>query len=168
MTDDTIATRRSFLKGGAVAAVPLAATGAAALIAEHDHKARLAKLEAEAAIRDLHQAWLRHVNTGARAEAAALFTDPKAGLHEALSGVAVDHAGAPDAIKLAADGLSASGVYQCVVQTQVERPRDCTLAQMAHAQGEGMIRSTQRQVLKARYVKTGQGWTIESHRFEAG
>ena len=167
MTDETIATRRSFLKGGAVAAVPFAATGAAALIAEQDHKARLARLEAEAAIRDLHQAWLRHVNTGTRAEAAALFADPKAGLHETISGVAADHTGAPDEIKPAADGLSASGAYHCVVETKVERPRDCTLAQMAHAQGEGMIRSAQRQVLKARYVKTGQGWAIETHRFEA-
>ena len=168
MTDETIATRRSFLKGGAVAAVPIAATGAAALIAEQDHQARLARLEAEAAIRDLHQAWLRHVNTGAHAQAAALFADPRAGLHEALSGVVADHAGAPDATKLAADGLSASGVYTCVVETEVERPRDCTLNQMAHAQGEGMIRSAQRQLLKARYVKTGQGWAIETHRFEAG
>ncbi len=166
MTDETIASRRSFLKGGAVVAVPLAATGAAALIAEQDHRARLARLENEAAIRDLHQAWLRHVNTGAHAEAAALFANPQAGLHEAISGVTPDHAGAPDAIKLASDGLSALGVYRCVVETEVPRVLDCTLAEMAHAQGEGMLRRSERQVLKARYVKTGQGWAIETHRFE--
>jgi hypothetical protein len=170
MTDRTQATRRSFLQGGAVAAAPLAAMGAAALVAEHDHRAALARLQDEAAIRDLHQAWLRRINTGERAEAARLFVDPqtgpKAGLHAGIGRVNADHAAAPDEIRLAADGLSASGVYACLVETETPRAPDCTLAQMALAQGEGMIRTSQRRVLKARYVKAAAGWAIETLRFE--
>ena len=170
MTDRTQATRRSFLQGGAVAAAPLAAMGAAALVAEHDHRAALARLQDEAAIRDLHQTWLRRINTGERAGAAQLFVDPqtgpKAGLHAGISRVNADHAAAPDEISLAADGRSAAGVYACVVETESPRPLDCTLAQMAHAQGEGVIRASERRVLRARYVKADQGWAIEALRFE--
>ncbi len=63
MTTDTVSTRRSFLKGGAVAAAPLAVAAGGAAMAEDGRKARLARLEDEAAIRELHQAWLRRINT---------------------------------------------------------------------------------------------------------
>jgi hypothetical protein len=166
MTAKTIATRRSFLKGGALAAAPLAAAGAAGLIAENQHRAELARLKDEAAIRDLHQTWLRRVNTGAHAEAAQLFADPRTGLHKSVSRVTADHAGAPDAIRLASDGMSASGLYHCEVETETPRSLDCTLAQMAEAQGEGMLRSAERRLLKARYVKAANGWVIDTLRFE--
>jgi hypothetical protein len=163
MATDKTSTRRSFLK---VAAAPLAAAGAAAAIAGRDHTAELARLKEEAAIRDLHQAWLRRINTGAHGEAAALFADPTTGLHKAVSRVSPYHAGAPDALTLAPDRLSASGLYHCEVETLATRALDCTLAQMAAAQGEGMLRSVQRRVLRARYVKAGDGWAIEAVRFE--
>lgn len=115
-------------------------------------------MQAEAAIRDLHQAWLRQVNTGDRAEAARL--------DKAVVGVAADHHGAPDQIMLAADRLSATGRYRCLVQTETELAQDCTLAQMAHAQGEGRIRSGERRVLHARYLKTPDGWAIGTLRSE--
>jgi hypothetical protein len=166
MATDKTSTRRAFLKVGAIAAAPLGVAGAAAAITEHDHRAELVRLKDETAIRDLHQAWLRRVNTGEHGQAAALFADPKAGLHKAVSRIAPDLAAAPDAITLAPDRLTASGVFHCAVETMAPRPLDCTLAQMAAAQGEGMISSVERRVVKARYVKAGDGWAIEAVRFE--
>jgi hypothetical protein len=166
MTTGKTSTRRAFLKVGAIAATPLAGAGAAGALAQHDHEAQLARLKDETAIRDLHQAWLRRVNTGEHGQAAALFAGPKAGLHEGLSRVSPDHAAAADAITLAPDRLTASGLYHCEVETAAPRPLDCTLAQMAAAQGEGMIRSAERRVLRARYIKAGDGWAIEAVRFE--
>lgn len=161
MTDKsarTVSTRRAFLKGAAVAAAPVAAAGTAAVIGMTEHEARLARLQAEAQIRALHQDWLRQVAAGDRAEASRL--------HEAVVRVSADHAAAPDAITLAADGRSAHGRYACVVETEVPRPLDCTLAQMAKAQGEGMIRASERGVVKAEYVKGPDGWTIRKLAFE--
>ena len=156
--------RRAFLKGASLAAAPLAAAGVAAAT-KGEHEARIEKLQAEAAIRDLHQAWLRRVNT--KVEAAELFADPKqARLHDAVNRIDADHQGAADDIRLAADGLSASGRYACVVETQTELAKDCTLAQMRHAQGEGWLRQSERRLLKAEYVKTDGRWAIARLRFE--
>src|SRR6185312_5790174 len=75
MSEQPDSTRRAFLKGGALAAAPLAAAGAAAVAAKSGHAAEIERLQAEAAIRDLHQAWLRKVNIGA--DTSALFVDRK-------------------------------------------------------------------------------------------
>jgi hypothetical protein len=158
MTDKTISNRRSFLKGAAIAAAPVAAAGAATVAVADERHARLARLEAEAQVRAVHQDWLRKVNTGERAEAARL--------HEAVTRLDTDHAGEPDSITLAADGQRAEGRYHCVVETETPRPLDCTLAQMAAAQGEGMLRHSERRVLKARYVRADEGWAIDTLRFE--
>lgn len=157
--------RRAFFKLGALAAAPLAAAGGAAAAARNDHEAKIARLQAEAAIRDLHQAWLRRVNSGT--EAAALFADPKrARLDETVNRIDADHEGAADAVRLAPDGLHASGRFACVVETQTELAQDCTLARMRHAQGEGWVRQSERRVLKADYVKTDGRWAIARLRFE--
>ncbi len=158
MTNNASASRRAFLKGGALVAAPVAAAGVGAVVGQREHEAELDRLKAQAAIRDLHQTWLRKVNIGDAAEAARL--------DKAVVGVAADHQGAPDEIVLAADGQSAKGRFHCVVQTETERARDCTLAQMAHAQGEGRMRSSDRRVLHADYVKTADGWAIGRIRAE--
>jgi hypothetical protein len=157
--------RRAFLKGASLAAAPLAAAGAAAAAVKGEHEAKVERLQSEAAIRDLHQAWLRRVNTGA--EAAELFADPKqAHLDETVSRIEADHQGAADHIRLTADGLHASGRYACVVETQSELAQDCTLAQMRHAQGEGWLRQSERRLVRADYVKTDGRWTIAKLGFE--
>jgi hypothetical protein len=156
MSDKSTSSRRAFLKGAAIAAAPVAAASAASAVSADERHARLARLEAEAQVRALHQDWLRKVNAGDPAEAKRL--------HETVSRVDADHAGAPDEIKLLASGLRAEARYACVVETAVERPRDCTLAQMAHAQGEGLIRTRERRVLKASYVKAEGGWAIQTLR----
>ena len=165
MGEKTRSTRRAFLKGGVLAAAPLAGAAAAGVAAKSGHDAELARLQAEAAIRDLHGAWLRKVNSGA--EAGELFVDPiRARLPEVVTAVGADHAGAAEEVRLHADGLAASGRYACVVETQSELAKDCTLAQMRHAQGEGWLRRSERRVLKADYVKTDGRWAIARLSFE--
>jgi hypothetical protein len=162
MSKDTTSTRRSFLKRGALLAAPLAAVAApAAILADDELKARLARLENEAAIRELHQIWLRAINTRAHDEAASLFADPK---HDAFDpsvrSIAPDHAGEPDAIELAAEGKRAAGRFHCAVEIETAIAKDSTLAQMAHAQGGGFVRRIERRVLRVEYVKSAGAWAI--------
>ena len=149
MSRETASTRRAFVKVGALLAAPLAVAAPAAALADAERKARLARLEDEAAIRALHQAWLRRVNAGEDAP-----------FEKAVRSLAVDPSGEPDAIELAADGHSASGRFACAAEIETDIAEDCTLVQMAHAQGGGVIRHTERRVLKAAYVKTKGAWAI--------
>jgi hypothetical protein len=165
MTENSRSTRRAFLKGGALAAAPLAAAGAAAAATQSEHEATIARLQAEAAVRDLHRAWLRRVNTGA--ESSDLFAEPRRSpLHETVTRIDTDHEGAADEVCLAADGLAASARYACVVETEIEIAPDTTLAQMRHAQGEGYLRRSDRRLLRAAYVKTDDCWAIAKLSFE--
>ncbi len=161
MTTDTVSSRRSILKGGALLAAPLAVVSTTAAVAEEAHKSRLAQLEDQTAIRDLHQAWLRKVNTGAREDAGLPFADPRrAAFDKTVSSIAPDHAGEVDAIEIASDGKSAAGRFSCTVEVATELPKDSTLAQMAHAQGGGTVRHSERRLLKAAYVKVDGAWAI--------
>ena len=166
MSTQSISTRRSLLKGGAFLAAPLAVAAPAAAMADDARKARLAHLEAEAAIRELHRNWLQRINTGAREDAALLFADPeRAAFDKAVRGIATDHAGEPDAITIAADGRSANGRFHCAVEVETAIPPESTLAQMAHVQGGGFVRHTERLVLKADYVKADGAWSIAKVEF---
>jgi hypothetical protein len=166
MTKDTTSTRRSFLKGGAVLAAPLAVAVPAALVADNGLKARLARLEDEAAVRELHQAWMRRINTEAGAAAAPLFADSEGtSFSQTLGSIAPDHAGQPDAIEIAADGKNAAGWFHCTVEIETTIAQDCTLARMAHAQGGGFVRRTERRVLKVEYQKASGVWAIAKVEF---
>jgi len=167
MNTDNTSTRRSFLKGGALIAAPLAAVAAPSLVkADDELKARLAKLENEAAIRELHQTWLRRINTGAADAAAPLFSFPESGtFDQAVRSVAPDHAGQPDMIEIAADGKSAAGRFHCAVEIETAIAQDCTLAQMARQQGSGFIRRTERRVLNVEYEKASGAWAIAKMEF---
>lgn len=152
MSKETTPTRRSFLKSGALLAAPLVPS---AVMAGEDLKARVARLENEAAIRELHHEWLRRVNTGAG----------DAALDPSVRGIAPDHAGKPDAIEVAANGRSATGKFHCNVEFATAIAQDTTLAQMAYAQGGGFSRRTARRVLKVGYVKTNGAWAIAKVEF---
>ena len=166
MSAQSTSSRRSFLKGGALAAAPLAVAVPAAAMAGNEHQVRAQRLQDEAEIRALHQAWLRKMATNT--DASALFANAKAAkLPKAVRGVSTDHAGEADHIKVAADGLSATGRFATLVDLETELPRDTTLAQMAHAQGQGVVRATERRTLHVNYVKAEGGWVIagmEIHR----
>jgi hypothetical protein len=159
--EDSASTRRSFLKGGAVAAAPLAVAAPALAMAQQHQAARLARLEDEAAIRDLHQAWMRRINTGAHEDAARLFADPgRARFDEAVRSLAADHAAASDHIEIAQGGLTARGRFHCAVEIETAIAPDCTAAQMARLQGGGLVRRTEPRLLKAEYVKSAGAWAI--------
>ena len=159
MSTDTTSSRRSFLKGGAIAAAPLAIAVPAAALAAEDHKARAQKLQDQAEIAALHLAWLRKLAVGA--DASALFADPKAArLDRAIQGVSADHSGEADRIEVAADGQSASGRFAVKIDLQSELPRDSTLGQMAHLQGGGAVRHAETRTLHASYVKSAGAWAI--------
>lgn len=166
MTTDIHSTRRSFLKTGALLAAPLGAAASAAEIAHDGLKARLARLEDEAAIRELHQTWLRRVNTDtARGEAGdaptTLFARPEAGESaQTVRSIVADHSGEADAIEVAADGTTAAGRFRCSAEIVTAIAQDCTLAEMAHAQGGGFVRRTERGVLKVAFRKSGGVWAI--------
>jgi hypothetical protein len=160
MTKNT-STRRSFLKGGALLAAPLAAAVPAAALADEGLKARLVKLEDEAAIRELHQMWLRRINTGAGDASTPMFADSDgATFDQAVRSMAPDHTGEPDMIGVAANGNSAAGRFHCAVEIETRIAQDCTLASMAHAQGGGFVRRTERRVLNVEYVKASGAWSI--------
>lgn len=166
MTRKTTSTRRSFLKSGALLAIPLAAAAPTAVMAEESLQARLARLEDEAAIRELHQTWLRRIHTGAGDAAMPPLADPEGtAFSQTVRSVMVDHAGQPDAIEVAADGKSAAGRFPCAVEIEATIPQDCTLAQMARAQGGGFVRWAERRVLKVEYVKASGAWAIAKVEF---
>jgi hypothetical protein len=172
MSEDTVSTRRSFLKGGAIIAAPLAVAGApaaASAMAGNDAKDRLARLEAEKAIHELHARWMHKINSGARAEAAQLYANDQCACALAgIASVATDMAAAPGVLEFAADGRTASARYAALVETQTLIAPDNTLAQMLHAQGEGMVRETEQRTLKADYVRTADGWAIAGLDFARG
>jgi hypothetical protein len=149
MSEKNAETRRSFLKSGALLAAPLVPS---AVMTGEDLKARVKRLENEAAIRELHQEWLRQVNNRAAAGAEAF--------DSSVVGIAADHAGEPDAIEVAAGGRNATGTFYCSVEFATPIPRDTTLAQMAHAQGGGFMRRSERRVVKVEYAKTNGAWAI--------
>jgi hypothetical protein len=166
MRTPTNTTRRSLLKGGALLAVPLAAAVPTAVITDGEVKARLAKLEDQAAIRDLHQTWLRRILTGAGDPATAPGASPEGlAFHRTVRGIAADHSGQPDAIEIAADRQSAVGRFPCTFEIETTIAKDCTLAQMAHAQGGGFVRGSERRMLLVEYVKASGAWVIAKIEF---
>jgi len=166
MTRNSTSTRRSFLKGGALLAAPLAAAAPATILANDGLKARLARLEDEAAIRELHQIWLRRIHAGADDTITPLFADTEGTTFEqAVRTIAADQTGQPDAIEVAPDGKSATGRFRCSLEVETAIPQDCTLACMAHAQGGGFVRRTERRVLKVEYVKASAAWAIAKVEF---
>lgn len=150
MSTNAPATRRMFLKGGALLAVPIAAAASAVALADEGMKDRITRLEDEAAIRNLHQSWLRQLNAGGS----------KGQLDNSVRRFTTDHAGAPERIEIAANGRSAVGYFDYAVEFETPLAHDSTLAQMAHAQGHGTVRRTERRMLTVGYFKTGGTWKI--------
>ena len=161
MKKEGASSRRSFLKKSAILAVPLAAAPAA-VIGDDALKSRLARLEDKLAIRELHQNWLREVNGGvAEALKPLVVGHESTGPGESVRCIATDHSGEPDSIEVAADGSSAKGTFHCVVEFETPLAQDSTLAQMAHAQGNGFVGRTEHRVLRVNYLKSASGaWTV--------
>ncbi|MCW2413067.1 MULTISPECIES: hypothetical protein [unclassified Sphingobium] len=146
MTTDTTSSRRSFLKSGAFIAMPLISVPTAAL-ADEGAAMRLAQLEDEAAVRTVHERWLRD-NAGGVTHL------------DGASAVTPDHGGDPLAIEIAGDGRSAIARQPCIVETASVLEADCTFAQMALAQGNSCMRNIERRVLITNLAKSDDGWVV--------
>ncbi|MGH8258958.1 MAG: hypothetical protein ACREUG_04635, partial [Steroidobacteraceae bacterium] len=101
-------------------------------------------------IGELHRSWLRRINGG----------EGDARLGAGVRRITADHAGAPDRLVVAANGLSAVGHFHCVVDVEAPLAGDCTLVQMAHIQGTGTLCRTEHLMLTVDYTKTRGSWTI--------
>jgi hypothetical protein len=156
MSKNTASTRRMFLKGGALLAAPMTAASVSAVAladsgsSDGGLEVRLARLQDEAEIRELHQSWLRRINAGEGGEL----------LDGAVRRITADHSGAPEKIEIAADGRRAVGTFDYAVELETPLPEDSTLAQMARAQGHGAVRRTERRMVIVDYDKTRDGWKI--------
>ncbi len=170
MSEESKSTRRSFLKGGAIVAAPLAAMSApaAAALAGGEARNKLARLEDEKAIRGLHQHWMARVNAGDPVAAAQCYASESCACAMAgIAAVAPARTGAPDVIEVAADGRHARATYAATVETETLIAPENTLAQMLHAQGEGYVRASEARTLRADYVKARDGrWAIAGLAFE--
>ena len=170
MNTNNVSTRRRFLStAGAALSAPLAVAGANVSASGAQDRtsieARLADLEDVNAIRKLHRTYAILVNRHAHDEMAGLFAVPsQATVDESIGGLSADRFGEDDVIELTPDRQSATGRFQCFVQTKTAIGPTCTLVEMAHAQGEGFIERSQRHVIEAAYVKKDGVWKIRRVR----
>jgi hypothetical protein len=164
--------RRGFLwKASAALAAPLAVAAASASAhaagARDASHARLAELEDVSAIRDLTRLYVRHVNAGAHAEAAALLAGPARAATGSARTLAADPLGGEDAIEIAAGGTTATARLHCTAETLTPIEPVTPLVAMARAQGGGVVRRSERGVLEGAYVKRDGVWKIERLAFRA-
>jgi hypothetical protein len=168
----SVATRRSFIAvAGAVLSAPVAAAAATSSSwlppSGGSEQSRLAHLEDVNEIRGLNQTYLQHAASGAHTEVAALFADPRnAALLEDVSGLSPVNFGEHDVIAIAEDRLSANATVHVIVHRDTPLDPDCTLVEMAQAQGEGVVRASAPAVLEHTYIRRAGVWKIlhSTHR----
>jgi hypothetical protein len=166
MSKTNTTSRRSFLKSGAIAAAPIAAVGVpAAALANDGSKAKLARLEDERAILELHAALLRRVNTAGLATSGEFFASGKApSLGKGLRSIAPDPTGESPALTFSEDGGRATQSQAVRVGIAAELEGEGTLVQMARLQGNALEAEVLPRTLVADYVREEGGWAIEKLR----
>ena len=135
-------TRRSFMAvAGAALSAPVAAAAATlpGRIEPDPLKTRLVHLEDVNEIRALNQAYL---------------------IERRMSGVSPADFGEHDVIEIAEDRQTATARLHVIVHTETPLEPDCTLVEMARAQGEGVVRLALPAVLEHTYVRRGGAWKI--------
>ena len=135
-------TRRSFIAvAGAAISAPVAAAAAAfpGRIESDSMGTRLVHLEDVNEIRALNQAYL---------------------IERRLSGVSPAGFGEHDVIDITEDRQSATARLHVTVHTETPLEADCTLVEMARAQGEGIVRLSSPAVLEITYVRCDGAWKI--------
>lgn len=143
-----ITSRRTFLKTGAMAAVPAMAVGLPAAAAAADgSKAALARLQDERAIEGLTRDALRRFNQG---QASGLFA-------RGIARVALD---ADEVPSLAIEGDRATARFACKVDLAHELEGQGSLIDMARLQGNAAATSTTGKTLAARYARQDGRWVL--------
>jgi hypothetical protein len=167
MSTTTETSRRAFLKSGAIVAAPIAAVGIpAAALAGDGAKAKLARLEDERTIAELHSALIRRINKAGATHAGEFFANGKAPkLADGLRGIAPDHGAEPGAIAFSEDGHRASQRHAVNLEIATELEGNSTLEQMARLQGNTLALAVLPRTMIAEYVRAGSGWAIEKLAF---
>jgi len=172
----TWASRRSFIRTAGVALpASFAAVGAGVgavsvnvAAAGEPLEARLARLQDENAIRALNQEYARHVNAGTREALASLFAAPAAAhIDPEVRGVTPRGFGEHDRIEIAADRQTATASIEVSLNAGTAIAPDCTVVQMARAQGGGVVEWTEHGVFENTYVKRDGVWKIQRAAFRA-
>lgn len=165
MSTTSETSRRAFLKTGAIVAAPLAAVGVpVAALAADGSKAKLARLEDERAIGELHGKLLRHLHAGnAPAELFARGNPPR--IEAGVRSIVPDHSAQPEGLAFSHDGQRASQRQPVNVEIAQELEGDGTLIQMARLQGNTLALAVLPKTLVAQYVRTASGWAIEDIAF---
>jgi len=166
MNDTSHATRRSFLKSGAIVAAPIAAVAApAAVLAEDGSKAKLARLEDERAIEALGREFVRTFNTSGPKQAASLIFDGKTPeIARGTARLVLDPVAEPELVRFGEDGASAHCRYACTVEAEQALEGNETIVRMARMQGNTTAKTSTNGTLVADYVKVKEGWAIKSMR----
>src|SRR5262245_38889578 len=123
MKPKSVTTRRSFFckAGGALGVAAAGAVAGAAAKKPDDAAAlrqRLATLEDTAAIRELHRAYVAHLNERQYEALTTLFADPSQALQPVRECVVVEPTFEHDVVELAVDGNSATARFECVLQAE--------------------------------------------------
>ncbi len=141
----TASRRNFFLKAGTALSLPLAA-GASAIEPESAGETDPVK-----SIRRLQQSLAREIAAG----------KPPAALARVTRIQAADF-GAHDIVEIAGDGRTVRAILHCSVETRVPIAAEGTLIEMARAQGEGFVCSTNCTMLEMVCVREGTTWKIKT------
>lgn len=171
MKSKQVASRRRFIwKAGAALSAPLAVGAAQASAVKADDtqalQAELAARDDLMSIRTLQQNLARYINAADEQRVAALFL--RAAASSDLKGIrhmAPADFGEHDSVEFTADGLTAIAELHCAVEAETPIDIDCTAAEMAHQQGDGVLRRKETRVLRMRMVRHQGSWKIQSFRF---
>jgi hypothetical protein len=156
--------RRSFLKSGALIALPVAAVAVPAVaLADDGSRARLARLEDEREVEALQRKFVRYLNGG---DDCGEFIAPSGAvdLGQGLRSI-IELPAAEETLALSADGRTATTRCACRVEFETEFAGHTTLEQMARFQGQGSHRRSEERVLAMEFTKHKRGWRIARARF---
>lgn len=164
MSKSTQSTRRSFLKSGALVAVPAVAIGIpVAAMAQDGSQAALARLQDERAIEALGRDFVRAFNRGGVQGTASLFAHRNTlAFPNGVSKLSLDMSDQAHSLAIAEGGATAVAQYDCTVEVADELVGQATIVQMARLQGNAANTQTVRKTLSARYARLADGWRIAS------
>lgn len=157
-------TRRSFLKFGALVAVPAVAIGVpAAALAQDGSTAALARLQDERAIEALNRDFVRAFNRGGVQGTASLFAHRSTpAIPQGVSKLSLDLTDQPHSLTISKGGASAAARYDCTVELAEELEGQATIVQMARLQGNAASSQEVSKTLLAHYARNAEGWQITS------
>jgi len=170
MVMSDITTRRAFFStAGAALAAPLALDAVEARPSSGTETAvldRLARLEDLQAVAAVTAAFARRLHAGEpEAVAAVSAATPNRAPLEALRRLSLEAPATVEPIVLGADGSTAAASIPCTAELETPLPPECTLVEMARAQGGGIVRRLAHGAVELLYEKRAGAWRVASAVF---